>query len=115
VSLQGNLLFGILDGVGTMTDVASNSKGVITADGACENLNTSYGLILTTIRGLTRARLQGVGSTQHDTAGLHSVQTLPDHSKDRTREHVLDHTGEEGLPNEISVVCTSDVINKGGS
>lgn len=71
-----------------MADVTANSKGVVTADGAYENVNIKYSLI--TARRLTRARLQRIGSAQHDTAGLHSVQTLPDHGKDRAREHVLD-------------------------
>jgi hypothetical protein len=40
VSLQGNLLFGTLDGVGAMADVTTDSKGVVTADGAYDNVNT---------------------------------------------------------------------------
>ena len=58
-----------------------------------------------TTQKLTGARLEGVSGAQHGTAGLHSVQALPDHGKDRAREHVTDHTREEGLLAEVSVVC----------
>ena len=45
-----------------------------------------------------------VGLSQHNTASLYSVQTLPDHSYDGAGGHVLHQTGEEGLLGEVGVV-----------
>ena len=52
----------------------------------------------------TRGRSQRVGGTEHATAGLDSIKTLPDHADDRARGHVLDEAREEGPALEISVV-----------
>ena len=53
---------------------------------------------------LTRSGRQWVGSTKHDTASLDGIETFPDHSNNRTRCHVLDQAGEEGLALEVGIV-----------
>lgn len=82
---ESDLFLGVLDGIRAMADITANGKGVVATDGA-------------------RARLKGVGRAQHDTASFHGIQTLPDHSKDRAREHVSDHAREEGLVAEVLIV-----------
>jgi len=68
---QLDLLLGVLDGVRSMADVTANSQSIVTTDGAW-------------------GRGKGVCGTEHGTAGLDGVQTLPDHSNDRARSHILD-------------------------
>ena len=55
----------------------------------------------------TRSRGEGVGGTEHGTAGLNSIETLPDHGDNGARGHVLDEAGEERLALEVSVVCNT--------
>lgn len=71
--------------VGTVADVSADGEGKVTSDG-------------------TGGGLQGVGGTQDGSTGLDSVQTLPDHTDNGTRVHVLDQTGEEGLLLQVGVV-----------
>lgn len=66
---ESNLLLGVLDGVGTVADVAADIDGVVTTDG-------------------TGGGGQGVGGTQDGTAGLDGVLALPDHGADGTAQHV---------------------------
>lgn len=58
----------------------------------------------------TDGRCQGVGGTEHDTASLDSIKSLPDHANNRAGGHVLDQTREEGLSLEISVVYARSSI-----
>lgn len=69
-----------------MADVAAGGDGEVAADGA----------------GL---RVQGVGGTQQDTAGLDGINALPDHGDNGAAEHVLDQAGEEGLLLQVGVVA----------
>lgn len=69
-----------------MADVPANSESVVTTDGA-------------------DGGGEGVGGTEHGTAGLDSVETFPDHADNRARGHVLDEAGEEGLASEVGIVC----------
>jgi len=62
---ESDLLVSALDGVGAVADVAANSQGKVTTDG-------------------TRGRGKGVGGTEHHTASLHGIKTLPDHSDNGT-------------------------------
>ena len=66
---EGNLLLGVLDGVGTVADVAADVNGEVATDGA-------------------RGRSGGVGGTEEGTAGLDGVTALPDHGADGARVHV---------------------------
>lgn len=66
---EGNLLLGVLDGVGTVADVAADVQGVVATDGA-----GSGG--------------QGVGGAQDGAAGLDGVLALPDHGADGAAQHV---------------------------
>jgi len=77
-----------------VADVAADLNSEVTADGA-------------------RSRVSGVGSTEHDTAGLDDVKTLPAHSNNGTGGHVLAETLEEGLGGEVLVVLSSELL--GGS
>ena len=53
---------------------------------------------------LTWSGSKGVSSTEHDTARLNSVKTLPDHGNDGTRGHIFNQAREEGPALEIGVV-----------
>jgi hypothetical protein len=53
---------------------------------------------------LTRSGRERVGSTEHGTTGLDSVETLNNHSNYGPRVHVFDEAGEEGLASEVLVV-----------
>lgn len=53
---------------------------------------------------LTGSGRERVGSTEHGTTGLHSIETLNYYSNYGPREHVLDEAGEEGLAGEVLVV-----------
>ena len=55
-------------------------------------------------RVLTRSGRERVGSTEHGTTGLHSIETLNDHSNYGPRKHVLDEAGKERLAGEVLVV-----------
>lgn len=87
-----------------MADVAANGEAVVTADGACEKVSERITRYATRCV-LTDGGLEGVGSTEHDAAGLDGVKSLPDHGDDGAGGHVLDQAGEEGLALEIGVVC----------
>ena len=54
----------------------------------------------------------GVGLSEHDPAGGHHVEALPDHGQDGARRHVLDQTGEEGLRGEVGVVLLQVVLRR---
>jgi hypothetical protein len=66
---EGNLLLSVLDGVGTVADVATDVNGEVATDGA-------------------RGGGSGVGGTEKGTAGLDGVAALPDHGADGARVHV---------------------------
>lgn len=57
---EGDLLLGVLDGVGTVAEVAADINAEVTADGAGEGG-------------------QGVGLTEEDTARLDNTLSGPDH------------------------------------
>lgn len=77
-----------------MADVSADGEGKVTSDG-------------------TRGGGQGVGGTQDGSTGLDGVQTLPDHTDDGTRVHVLDQTGEEGLLLQVGVVVLQVFLTRG--
>ena len=52
----------------------------------------------------TDGGLERIGGTEHNTASLDGIESLPDHGDDWARSHVLDQAGEEGFAFEISVV-----------
>ena len=66
---EGDLLLGALNTVGSVADVATDIDSVVTTDGA-------------------RGGVPGIGGTQNGAAGLDNVLALPDHSADRTTQHV---------------------------
>lgn len=82
---ERNLLLGVLDGVGTVADVAADIDGVVTTDGA-------------------RGGGKGVGGTEDGAASLDGITALPDHGADGARVHVLNQTLEERLLGEVRVV-----------
>lgn len=82
---KGNLFFGALNGVRSMANVTANSKTIVTTNG-------------------TDWRLQGVGSTKHDTSSLDSIKTLPYHGNNGSRGHVLDEAREERLALEVGIM-----------
>lgn len=88
---EGDLLLGVLDGVGAVADVASDVKSEVTTDGA-------------------RGRGEGVGGTEKGAAGLDGVLTLPDGGNDRARHHVLEQAREEGLLLQVTVVVAEEVL-----
>jgi hypothetical protein len=55
-------------------------------------------------RARTRSGRQRVGGTEHGTAGLDGLETLPNHGDDGAGRHVLDEAREEGLVAEVVVV-----------
>jgi hypothetical protein len=66
---ESDLLLGVLDGVGTVADVATDVNGEVATDGA-------------------GGRGSGVGGTEEGTAGLDGITALPDHGADGARVHV---------------------------
>jgi len=92
---ESNLLLGVLDGVGTVADVAADVNGEVATDGA-------------------RGGGSGVGGTEKGTAGLDGITTLPDHGADGARVHVRDQTSEERLVAEVSVVLLEVLLAGGG-
>jgi len=80
-----NLLLRGFDGVRPVADVPANRESVVTANS-------------------TRSGRERVGSTEHGTTGLDSVETLNNHSNYGPRVHVFDEAGEEGLASEVLVV-----------
>ncbi|GMT02925.1 hypothetical protein PENTCL1PPCAC_25098, partial [Pristionchus entomophagus] len=80
-----DLTVGRLDRVRTVADVAANLDGEVSADGS-----GSGG--------------ERVGGSEHDTALLDDVESLPDHGDDGSGDHVVDEGGEEGLLLQIDVV-----------
>lgn len=91
---EGNLLLGVLDGVGAVADVAADVDGVVATDGA-------------------GGGGKGVGGTEKDTTGLNGITALPNHGADGARVHVLNETSEEGLVLEVGVVGL-EVLLAGG-
>jgi hypothetical protein len=85
ISISPHILQHLYSRVGTVADVSADGKGKVTSDG-------------------TGGGLQGVGSTQDGSTGLDGVQTLPNHTDDGARVHVLDESGEEGLLLQVLVV-----------
>jgi hypothetical protein len=77
-----------------VADVSADGEGKVTSDG-------------------TGGGSQGVGGTQDGSTGLDGVQTLPDHTDDGTRVHVLDQTGEEGLLLQVGVVVFQVFLTRG--
>ena len=47
---------------------------------------------------LTRGGRLGVGSAQHDSAGLDGVETLPDHTDDGAGKHCVSVSGSDRVP-----------------
>jgi len=80
-----DLLLCTVNRVGTVADVAADGESIVSTNG-------------------TGGRGQGVGSTQHDTASLDSVETFPDGGNNGSRGHVLDEAREEGLALKVLVV-----------
>ena len=74
-----------LNSVGAVADVSADINAEVAADGA----------------GLG---VEGLGGTEHLSAGLDGVVAFPDHSADGAGAHVLDKASEETLLGEISVV-----------
>jgi len=66
-----DLLLGVLDGVGTVADVATDVNGEVATDGAGGGGS-------------------GVGGTEEGTAGLDGITALPDHGADGARVHVCE-------------------------
>jgi len=88
---QCNLLFGRFNSIRAVDDVAANLDAEITTDGAGQGVSW-------------------VGSTQHLTAGLDHIKTLPHHGNHWTGVHVVDQTGEEGAGRQISIVLLQQVL-----
>jgi len=82
---ESNFLLRVLDGVGTVTDIASDIDGEVTTNG-------------------TRLGGKRVGGTEEGTSSLDSITTFPNHSADGSASHILDESREEGLGGEILVV-----------
>lgn len=82
---QSNLLFGTLDSVRAVADVAADIDSVVATDG-------------------TWGRCERVGSTEDHAAGFAGVTTFPNHGNDWTAEHVCDEAFEEWLVGQIFVV-----------
>jgi hypothetical protein len=85
VEPKSNLLLGVLRGVRTVADVATDIDSKVTTDGA-------------------RKRGKGVGLAKKLAASLDGLLTGPDHTDNRAREHVLDQAGEERLALEVAVL-----------
>ena len=56
------------------------------------------------MQALTGCGRERVGSTEHGTTGLDSIETLNNHSDYGSREHILDETREERLAGKVLVV-----------
>jgi hypothetical protein len=90
-----------------VADVAANSQGEVTTNGACVYYEFSSCMVIAIIIKHTGGRLKRFGSTEHGTTSLDSIKTLPDHTDNRTRGHVGYKAREEGLVAEISVIYSS--------
>jgi len=88
---QLDLLLCALHSVGTVAYVPADFNAVVSTDG-------------------TRAGLEWVCLTQHDTSCLNNVLTLPHHRDDRSGAHVLDKSREERLGGEVSVVFLEQLL-----
>lgn len=88
---QSDLLLSRLDRVRAVADVSAHVQGKVTSDG-------------------TRGRGQGVGGTQNGSTGLDSILTLPNSGENRSRQHVGQQGGEEGLGLQVSVVLLQLVL-----
>lgn len=60
---------------------------------------------------LTDRRGEGVGSTEHDSASLDGIKTLPDHTDNGARGHVFDEAGEESLAFEVGIIYKKDILD----
>ena len=92
---ERDLLLRGLDGVGAVADVAADLDAEVSPDGA-------------------RLRVLGVGLSEHDPAGGHHVEALPDHGQDGAGRHVLDQPGEEGLRGQVGVVLPQVILGRLG-
>jgi hypothetical protein len=108
---QFDLLLGILDRVGSMADVATDSKRKV-ATNSTFFLSLTRGVCSRLTRGnkrnvrRTSSRSKWVSCAEHHTASLDGIEALPDHPDDGARSHVLDKTREERLVLQVLIVCT---------
>jgi hypothetical protein len=82
---EGNLLFGILDRVATVADVAANFNAKVSTNGA-------------------GVGFERVGRTQHLAARRDGLLSGPDHADNRSTHHISLHLGKETLGDQITVV-----------
>lgn len=68
--------------------------------------------ILTAPESRTDGGCQWVGGAQHGAASLDGIKTLPNHSDNRARCHVLYQTREERLALKIGIVCSKDQMTR---
>jgi len=80
-----DLVVGRLDGVGAVADVSADVDAEVTANGAW-------------------LRVGWLGCTEHLSASLDGVVSLPNHGANWAGVHVLDKTWEEWLLGQVSVV-----------
>ncbi len=59
----------------------------------------------------TWRRIQRLGSTEHDTAGLDSITTLPDHRDNWASRHVFDESREERLALKVGIIYVSSIVS----
>lgn len=88
---ERDFLFSVFNRVRTVTDVTTDFDTEITTDS-------------------TRGRGQGVGFTEHLTTSLDGILTSPDHTDNRTRDHVFDQRGEETLTLQVTVLNREDLF-----
>jgi len=62
----------------------------------------------------TGLRVQGVGGTKHEATSLDNFSSLPNHTDNGARKHVLDEGGEERLLREILVVLLEESLRGSG-
>jgi hypothetical protein len=91
---KSDLVLSSLDGVRSVADVSSDIKGEVATDGS-------------------RSGVDWLGGTQHNAAGLDSVQALPDHAADRAGSHVLNKSSEESLGGKVSIVSLEQLTLRG--
>merc|ERR1719244_1993050 len=82
---ESDLVVGGVYSVTAMDDVTTDLDTKISSDGA-------------------RLAVSGISFPQHNSAGLDSVLTLPDHGDNRATSHVLHQTREETSSRQISIM-----------
>ena len=98
---KSDLSLGVLDGVGTVADVATDILRGVSDWSSVRVSRLAYdGEVTTDGAG---GRGGGVGGSEEDTSGLDGITTLPDHGADGAGVHVGDQTGEERLAGEVGV------------